>query len=219
MLSRGLLFRSSLRPVFRWALKPAVAARPGCLPHNYSTDASTPVVLSKASKALNASPLVPPKEIPVIQKPHVPQEDIDDFNITKLTHGKTELRIAITLRARDKLEQIARDDNNPDSALRIKVESGGCHGFQYNLDLTEVSKELKEDDELLVFLRDGVATVIFDESSLEILQDSKVDYTKELIGLSFKVVDSPYTSTACGCGASFDFDFDKLEEAKSQRAK
>lgn len=219
MLSRRLLARAVTRPVFHPALQPAVLARVVCLRHKYSTDASTPLAFSKATKTLKASSLALPKEIPVTQKEHVPQEDIDDFNITKLTHGSTDLRIAITLRARDKLAQICHEDNNPDSALRIKVESGGCHGFQYNLDLTEVSKELSEDDELLVFQREGVATVIFDESSLEILQDSKVDYTKELIGLSFKVVDSPYTSTACGCGASFDFDFDKLEEAKSQRAK
>ena len=30
------------------------------------------------------------------------------------------------------------------------------------------------------------------ESSLMILQDSKLDYTKELIGSQFKIVDSPY---------------------------
>ncbi|KAJ9100285.1 hypothetical protein QFC19_005638 [Naganishia cerealis] len=64
---------------------------------------------------------------------------------------------------------------------------------------------------------DGVANLAIDESSLEILQESKIDYTKELIGSSFKVVESPYTSTECGCGASFDFDFDKLEKKKQQK--
>lgn len=139
-----------------------------------------------------------------------------DFHLTEIISGHTDLKIGITDRAKDKLVQIANDDSNPDSALRIRVESGGCHGFQYNLDLTTMKKEVEAADDLVVFSRSDEprAKVIFDESSLEILQDSKVDYTKELIGSSFKVVDSPYTSTSCGCGASFDFDFDKLEKAK-----
>lgn len=156
---------------------------------------------------------------------HVPQEDIDDFNVTKLIHGTTDLQIAITQRARDKLNSIAEEDKNPNLALKIGVESGGCHGFQYNLNLSDLKQELEndEDNELLVFKRlddsGHVAQVILDESSLEILQDSKIDYTKELIGSSFKVVDSPYTSTACGCGASFDFDFDKLQKKLDSKKK
>lgn len=118
-----------------------------------------------------------------------------------------------------KLQEISTNDGNPDSALRIKVESGGCHGFQYNLELSNLKEELSKDSELLVFQRKDhpEAKVILDESSLEILQDLIIDYTKELIGSSFKVVDSPYTSTSCGCGASFDFDFEKLEKAKGQQ--
>lgn len=145
--------------------------------------------------------------------------ELRDFELTKIIHGHTDLRIGITDRARDKLADIAKKDKDPGTALRIQVESGGCHGFQYNLDLTTLAEALAKDDELVVFQRSDNtnATVIFDELSLEILQDSKIDFTKELIGASFKVVDSPYTSTSCGCGASFDFDFDKLEEAKAKK--
>lgn len=182
---------------------------------------SAPTSKPKSFKASSfAQPSAPEvtKQPKKQQLPEVPQEDIDDFEITKLTHGETDLKIAITKRASDKLSKIAHDDNNPDSALRIRVESGGCHGFQYNLDLTNASQELEKDSDLLIFARNDEqgAKVIFDESSLEILQDSKIDYTKELIGSSFKVVDSPYTSTECGCGASFDFDFDKLQKKLDQ---
>lgn len=139
--------------------------------------------------------------------------------MTSIIRGHTDLKIGITDRAMNKLVEIAQEDKNPDSALKISVESGGCHGFQYNLDLTNYQEELEKNEDLVVFQRmdNEQAKVIFDESSLEILQDSKVDYTKELIGSSFKVVDSPYTSTACGCGSSFDFDFEKLEKAKEGR--
>ena len=33
------------------------------------------------------------------------------------------------------LRQISLRENNPDAALRIAVESGGCHGYQYKMDL------------------------------------------------------------------------------------
>ncbi|CAI5758208.1 unnamed protein product [Candida verbasci] len=141
-----------------------------------------------------------------------PSSLINDFTSTKLIHGNTNLHMGITKRASDKLNLITKDEPNPmESALKIQVESGGCHGFQYNLGITNTIKELSKNKELLIFERDN-GRIILDESSLTILQDSKLDYTKELIGSQFKIIDSPYTSTACGCGASFDFDFEKLEK-------
>lgn len=165
-------------------------------------------------KALDSTP-------PLKSAPLVPQTDIDDFNLTSLVHGKTDLNIAITESASEKLHLIAIQDKNPDTALKIVVESGGCHGFQYNLNLCDMKQELAadQDDELLAFQRQNgkQGYVLLNQSSLEILQDSKVEYSHELIGSSFKVVDSPYTSTACGCGASFDFDFEKLQKKAGER--
>lgn len=173
---------------------------------------------SAVLKLLKASSFALPQDKPLLtpEQNLQLQQDTADFAITHLVHGVTPMKLAITERAAEKLQLIVESDEDPDSALRIGVESGGCHGFQYNLKLTGVSKELAEDGDLFVFKR-GPAQVVIDESSLEILQDSKVDYTKELIGSQFKVVDSPYTSTSCGCGSSFDFDFDKLEKAKLAR--
>ncbi|KAK6462398.1 hypothetical protein DFJ63DRAFT_154231 [Scheffersomyces coipomensis] len=202
--------------------------------NNYSTSITTTSSRSDTTKSLKASAFALPKDpIPLknVQSQEVPQEDIDDFRRTKLIYGKTDLSIAITKRASKKLNHIAQSDNNPNSILKISVESGGCHGFQYNLKLTDLNKELEEikqdddidDDDILVFKRfdevdkDEIAQILLDQSSLEILQDSKLDYTKELIGSQFKIVDSPYTSTACGCGASFDFDFEKLEKKKQEK--
>jgi iron-sulfur cluster assembly accessory protein len=56
----------------------------------------------------------------------------------------------------------------------------------------------------------GGAHVIVDDASLAVLKESKVDYTTELIGSMFKVVESPYMVSSCGCGSSFDVDFEKL---------
>lgn len=167
------------------------------------------------TRSLKASAFAFPKNEDAPQK----SPSSSDFDTTKLIHGKSDLEIALTERATQKLCQIAQDDKNPKAALRIIVESGGCHGFQYNLKLTTVDEAVAETPDILIFQRkngDSAANLAIDESSLEILQESKIDYTKELIGSSFKVVESPYTSTECGCGASFDFDFDKLEKKKKK---
>lgn len=50
----------------------------------------------------------------------------------------------------------------------------------------------------------GLAKVVMDEPSLELLSGSTVDYTTELIGSQFKIVDNPRATSNCGCGTSFD---------------
>lgn len=50
----------------------------------------------------------------------------------------------------------------------------------------------------------GGAKLVMDEPSLELLSGSTVDYTTELIGSQFKIVDNPRATSSCGCGTSFD---------------
>lgn len=124
----------------------------------------------------------------------------------KYTDDGKLLTIDISERAVAKLKSIAEEEKNPDLALRIAVESGGCHGFQYNLHLSNLAEKTEDD---CIFEKDG-AHVMIDDASLSILRESVVDYTTELIGSMFKVVDSPYMASSCGCGSSFDFDFSKV---------
>lgn len=129
--------------------------------------------------------------------------------------------LEITDRAGKRLSQIMDKDGNPNLALRIQVESGGCHGFQYLMSLLtlpakgaqEWSSIVNEDDTIFQYLpedadpktssEDG-PKIILDEPSLDLLKGSKVDFTMELIGSQFKIVDNPYASSSCGCGTSFD---------------
>ncbi|RYC54090.1 hypothetical protein CHU98_g12116 [Xylaria longipes] len=164
---------------------------------------------------------------------HNPQTDDDGNDMT----------LEITPRAANRLSQIMSKDKNPYLALRIQVESGGCHGFQYLMSLTTlpstgtsplkpelVAEEvtpsttttsapsppaLNEDDTILAFSPDDAAgdsspppltnpKIVLDLPSLELLKGSKVDYTMELIGSQFKIVDNPLATSSCGCGTSFD---------------
>lgn len=129
-----------------------------------------------------------------------------------------------------------RKDTNPDLALRIQVESGGCHGFQYLMSLVTLpsnvpsdpaaaaaepsehpgdgasSGVIREDDTIFTYSSEEggepvlqeAPKIILDQPSLELLKGSKVDFTMELIGSQFKIVDNPLATSSCGCGTSFD---------------
>ena len=95
-------------------------------------------------------------------------------------------------------------DSNPALALRVTVQSGGCHGFQYLMSLTN-STNISPVDDTVFEANDGTgAKVVMDEPSLELLKGSKVDFTMELIGSQFKIVGNPAATSSCGCGTSFD---------------
>ncbi|KAH1940627.1 hypothetical protein KXV59_002326 [Aspergillus fumigatus] len=105
----------------------------------------------------------------------------------------------------------AAEEENPYHHLRITVTSGGCHGFQYLMSLEAASKIDPEEDTVFEAEPEqgttsgaGEAKVVMDEPSLELLSGSTVDYTMELIGSQFKIVDNPRATSNCGCGTSFD---------------
>ncbi|KAL8715087.1 MAG: hypothetical protein Q9220_001044 [cf. Caloplaca sp. 1 TL-2023] len=115
-----------------------------------------------------------------------------------------EMLVDITDRASTRLQEIMAKDSNPSLVLRVRVESGGCHGFQYLMSLTNMSAISAEDDTLFEASNGSGAKVVMDEPSLELLKGSKVDFTMELIGSQFKMVGNPAATSSCGCGTSFD---------------
>ena len=45
-----------------------------------------------------------------------------------------------------------------------------------------------------------------DSVSLDYLKGAQLDFTNELIGSSFKIIDNPVAASGCGCGVSFNLD-------------
>ena len=80
--------------------------------------------------------------------------------------------------------------------LRVSVSGGGCSGFQYGFDIDSVRNE---DD--IVVERNG-AKVLVDETSLQFMAGSEIDFVDDLIGQSFQVK-NPNATASCGCGTSF----------------
>jgi iron-sulfur cluster assembly protein len=83
-----------------------------------------------------------------------------------------------------------------DKFLRISVQGGGCSGFQYKYDFSDIA-----DKDDLIVEKNG-AKVLIDIISLEFLTGATIDFTDELIGSSFKI-NNPNATAGCGCGTSF----------------
>jgi iron-sulfur cluster assembly protein len=107
--------------------------------------------------------------------------------------------------------------------LRVGVKGGGCSGFSYLLDLTEIEKETDEAWDFSYREVDGkavaaeveansggVATatdaftvrVVCDPKSYLYLNGTTIDFKDEIMGRGF-VFGNPNATTTCGCGSSF----------------
>ena len=80
--------------------------------------------------------------------------------------------------------------------LRVGVKGGGCSGFSYLLDLTEVEEEADEKFDV-----HGVK-VICDPKSYIYLNGTTIDFKDEIMGRGF-VFSNPNSTGSCGCGSSF----------------
>ena len=103
-------------------------------------------------------------------------------------------KIEITNNAQEHISSVLKKDAA--SYFRITVLGGGCAGFQYKFDF----ENFKNEDDILI--EEDKIKILIDTTSMELIQNSKIDYVHELIGSSFKIT-NPQASSSCGCGTSF----------------
>ncbi len=102
----------------------------------------------------------------------------------------------LTETAVTKLQEIIKEESNPNTKLRVFVQGGGCSGMQYGFTFDE---EVNEDD--FDFEYSGVK-VLVDSMSMQYLTGATIDYKEDLMGSAF-AIDNPNAQTSCGCGSSF----------------
>jgi len=111
------------------------------------------------------------------------------------------LGIKISPSAIEQIERVRKMDNKPNEVLRLSVESGGCHGFQYKIAFTESV----EDDDFVFTVGNRNGLVVVDEGSLGLMDGSTIEFATELIGSSFRILDNPHSAgKGCGCGVSWE---------------
>jgi hypothetical protein len=71
----------------------------------------------------------------LVRKPEQPEEPE--------VYRDGEPSIVATDRAIAQLRKVAERENSSSLALRVAVEPGGCHGYQYKMEITE---EVEDDD-------------------------------------------------------------------------
>ena len=85
---------------------------------------------------------------------------------------------------------------NKKKFFRISIDGGGCQGFSYKFDFDD---KISENDKVLDF---NEVKILIDSTSLEFINDAKLDFVEDMIGSYFKISNPKATST-CGCGVSF----------------
>lgn len=104
--------------------------------------------------------------------------------------------VKVTPNAAKRVLKLIEMEGKPDMMLRVGVSGGGCSGFQYGISLDD---KKAEDD--VVTEQHGIRLVV-DQTSLDLLNGSEVDFVEDLVGSSFQVR-NPQASSTCGCGSSF----------------
>ncbi len=104
--------------------------------------------------------------------------------------------ITITPQAATKLAEILKQQDDPETRLRLFITKGGCHGYSYGMTF---DPERREDDQVIA--QHGVEVVV-DPFSSRILAGAQIDFVQSGMGEGF-AVRNPNAVETCGCGHSF----------------
>ena len=131
-----------------------------------------------------------------VQRAHSVQESSPSQGGTHRMLDQQPTVVSLTDAAASKLQELTKEETNPDIGLRVYVYSGGCSGFRYGMMLEDAPTP--EDN---VLDANGIKVYV-DGQSIDLLQGSQIDYVDTLMGAGF-TVNNPNAVAACGCGSSF----------------
>ena len=104
--------------------------------------------------------------------------------------------ITVTPKAVEKIKAIMAEQNPKPGALRFGVRGGGCSGFNYSMEFTDLMTPMDKE-----FNFDGLSVYV-DATSQMYLDGCTVDYVETLEQSGFKFT-NPAVKSTCGCGQSF----------------
>ncbi len=105
------------------------------------------------------------------------------------------MAITLTINAAKRVEKFLQK-RGKGIGLRLGVKTTGCSGLAYKLEFVDTINP--DDNE---FESQGVR-IFVDKKSLQYLDGTELDYTKEDIQEGFKF-NNPQVKGECGCGESF----------------
>jgi len=104
--------------------------------------------------------------------------------------------VTLTETAAQHIAEIIGEPNTEAKGLRIYIETGGCSGMSYAM---EISPKKTQDEEFTIH---GVKLFV-EERGLVYLAGSVIDYKDGLTGAGFRIT-NPNAKQTCGCGKSFE---------------
>jgi iron-sulfur cluster assembly protein len=147
-------------------------------------------------------PLEFPKQHPYISDEKQSQYCDGGYGFRRNLPTEYQMSILLTEKAASEIKKIVLEQGLPEdqTRLRVGVKGGGCSGFSYMLDLTDISESpIGESDEELE--SNGVK-ILCDMKSLLYLSGTEIDFKDEVMGKGF-VFKNPNATSSCGCGSSF----------------
>jgi iron-sulfur cluster assembly accessory protein len=104
--------------------------------------------------------------------------------------------VSLTESAARHVAEIIGEQNPEQKGLRIFIETGGCSGMSYAM---EIAPRKPGDEE---FSTNGVKLFVEDRGMVY-LAGSVIDYKDGLTGAGFRIT-NPNAKQTCGCGKSFE---------------
>lgn len=106
--------------------------------------------------------------------------------------------ITVTESAASEVKRIIADNGFTEKVyLRVRVQGGGCSGFQNKLDLDQNYNDKTD----TLFDIHGIQVVV-DKRSMIYLEGATIDFHNDLNKRGFSV-SNPQAKSTCGCGSSY----------------